>query len=183
MAEPSTVSAGALAGDAASSPGLEERLVSAALESGRGKVRLRVRGGCMEPLLRDGDWVEVAPAVDLRAGALVLAPDGAGGLVCHRVLRRVDGRCWLGGDRSMRATPVPAERVLGQVRRVRRGARGMRLERPWPRRLGRLVARLHPEAAGPPGAWLGSAAGALRRRLLPAFGLAWWLRRAGAELH
>jgi phage repressor protein C with HTH and peptisase S24 domain len=94
----------------------------------------------MWPSLRAGDLACVEPlSGEPRAGEVVLArlPDT---LVVHRV-RGSDARGWLlRGDNSDAEDPVlPLSRVLGRVRRVRRGGRVLEAER-WdvgPKRVGR----------------------------------------------
>ncbi|MFP2927349.1 helix-turn-helix transcriptional regulator [Pyxidicoccus sp. 3LG] len=98
-----------------------------------------VRGDSMWPSLRAGDLAGVEPLErEPRPGDVVLARfDHA--LVLHRVERCSEGVLALRGDNSpAEDPPLPCSRVLGQVRRVRRG--GAVLEAGWdvgPSRLGR----------------------------------------------
>ena len=71
-----------------SEQGTAQRLLARALGTDR-PARLQVRGRCMEPLIRDGDWVEVRPLGPVTEGDVVLAVNGADELVCHRVLARL----------------------------------------------------------------------------------------------
>ncbi|MCP3142182.1 S24 family peptidase [Pyxidicoccus xibeiensis] len=98
-----------------------------------------VRGDSMWPSLRAGDLAGVEPLErEPRPGDVVLARfDHA--LVLHRVRRCEAGAVVLRGDNSPAEDPLlPCSRVLGHVRRVRRG--GAVLEAGWdqgPWRLGR----------------------------------------------
>jgi signal peptidase I len=93
-----------------------------------GLVILRVVSSSMEPALRIGDRVEIAPAGDLRIGDLILFRQDAL-LICHRLLR-IDDRCLHAkGD----AVDGPPERILhsdvvGRVAAIVRG--GSRLAVP-----------------------------------------------------
>ncbi len=98
-----------------------------------------VRGDSMWPSLRAGDLAGVEPlAGEPAPGEVVLARfDHA--LVLHRVRRCESGVLALRGDNSpAEDPPLPRSRILGRVRRVRRG--GAVLEEGWdlgPWRLGR----------------------------------------------
>ncbi len=96
----------------------------------------------MEPLIRDGDWVEVRSGKPVR-GSVVLARGGSGQLVCHRVLARRGEGLLLAGDRSLAVEALAAERVLGVVRGVERGGAIHRLGGWWMRGLDRSLAGLH----------------------------------------
>src|SRR5215470_2564824 len=83
-------------------------------------VEVTVRGGCMAPLLADGERVEVAPARCYWPGDVVVfqAPDGR--LLVHRLLgfRRAAGAlaCVTRGDGApLHDAPVPLARLLGRV--------------------------------------------------------------------
>jgi hypothetical protein len=113
-----------------------------------------VEGDSMWPSLRAGDLAEVEPvAATPRPGEVVLARfDHA--LVLHRV-RSCDARgCSLRGDNVAVGDPLlPPSRILGRVRRVRRGGALLEAER-WdvgPKRLGRWRVRVKRRLA----AWLG----------------------------
>lgn len=126
---------------------------------GRGvPALLTVQGGCMRPLLESGDRALVRPVSRPRAGDVVLARDGDGTLVCHRVLRRDAGGVLLAGDRSPAPELLPPSAVLGRVDEVRAGGRSYRLDRLAERWLGRLAAALHLLAwrahPRPAGRWL-----------------------------
>ena len=86
--------------------------------------RVAVAGRSMEPALRDGDWVIVAPlARPPRVGEIVLARDPrvAERLVLKRVARVKGGACMLLGDRPEESTdsrtfgPVALSAVLGRA--------------------------------------------------------------------
>jgi len=152
------------------------RLLSGALRGrraeGSGGVTLQVRGGSMKPLLRDGDWVGIAPAEPV-PGRIVLARAATGELICHRVLARTPSGFLLAGDRSATAEERPRDAVLGVVRWVSRQRRLLRLDGRLGRGIDRLLASLHrrsyrtPQPAFRPiGEWL-------RRRLLGIRNLAW----------
>jgi hypothetical protein len=86
-------------------------------------VAVTVRGTCMEPLLLDGDRVEVAPARVYWPGDLLAFQAADGRLLVHRLLgyRPYAGRlaCVTRGDACPHPdAPVPLDRLLGRVRAV-----------------------------------------------------------------
>jgi uncharacterized repeat protein (TIGR01451 family) len=96
---------------------------------GRGlTVRFRTRGDSMQPNLRDGDAVVVAPAAaeELAAGDIALTV-GEGGFRVHRVLRAGGsiGRIITRGDAGQENDP-PATAVLGKVIAIERGGKTSR---------------------------------------------------------
>ncbi len=125
-------------------PGAGERLLQRALLTGSAGVRLRLRGGCMQPLLREGDWATFckAPLV-LRPGALVLARLEEGELVCHRLLRSTASTVVLCGDAGSRSVAHPMSDVLGIAIRLERGSEILRLDHSVSRRLDTGIAFLH----------------------------------------
>ena len=87
-------------------------------------VRVTVHGASMHPWLRDGDRAEIEPLSRPAApGDVVLGRDPGGGLRLHRVVHAgADGRVQTRGDALWRMDQaIDAARVLGRVRRVRRG--------------------------------------------------------------
>ncbi|MBJ6765577.1 S24/S26 family peptidase [Myxococcaceae bacterium JPH2] len=106
----------------------------------------------MWPSLREGDAAEVEPlSGPPRVGDVVLArfPHA---LVLHRVCG-FDGRtCTLQGDNVASVDPLlPASRILGKVRRVRRAGAVLEHWDVGPKRLGRLRVRVKRRLA----AWWG----------------------------
>ncbi|MFP2956575.1 S24/S26 family peptidase [Myxococcus sp. 1LA] len=99
-----------------------------------------VRGDSMWPSLRSGDHAEVAPLEGMPRPGDVLVARFDHALVLHRLRRWEPGAVALRGDNAAQEDPpLPASRVLGRVRRIRRG--GVVLESGWdvgPRWLGRL---------------------------------------------
>ena len=101
-------------------------LMPAVLEKGR-PFRFEARGTSMEPFVRDGDIVTVAP---LRASrpkpgdiAAFVHP-AAGGLRVHRVVKVEDGRYVLKGDNALDADgALSRDQILGVVVRLERGGR------------------------------------------------------------
>jgi hypothetical protein len=88
-------------------------------------VEVTVRGGCMAPLLADGERVAVAPARLYWPGDVVVFQAADGRLLVHRLLgfRRAAGAlaCVTRGDGVPRHdAPVPLSRVLGRVVAPRR---------------------------------------------------------------
>jgi len=143
-------------------------LVAEALASGSG-VRLRVCGGCMDPLLREGDWVWVVPAQRLLPGSIVLARSEGGNLVCHRLLRRVGAAYMLAGDRTLSLEEHPGEDVLGEVRHADRGGGRLLFEGTIWRGFGRLLVCWHLFSYGLAGGTCGTCGRlveALRQRLV-----------------
>ncbi len=108
--------------------------------SEEGRCWIPVNGDSMWPSLRAGDVACVEPLEGApRAGDVVLARLPTT-LVVHRVLRADASGCVLRGDNSDGEDPVLApSRVLGRVRRVRRGGEVLEAGR-WdvgPLRVGR----------------------------------------------
>ena len=106
--------------------------------------RFRTRGMSMDPLLCDGDEIEIGgPLGPVRFGDIILF-NGDTGLVAHRVigLRRLKDETLIHekGDRSSRATWISASRVLGRAVRLHRGDRVIRLDTPRSRLVGRVMA-------------------------------------------
>jgi hypothetical protein len=83
-------------------------------------VEVTVRGGCMAPLLADGERVAVAPARIYWPGDVVVFQAADGRLLVHRLL---GWRPWAGslacvtrGDGCpCHDAPVPRDRLLGRV--------------------------------------------------------------------
>jgi hypothetical protein len=83
-------------------------------------VEVTVRGGCMAPLLADGERVVVAPARAYWPGDVVVFQTADGRLLVHRLL---GWRPWAGfpafvtqGDGCpCHDAPVPRSRLLGRV--------------------------------------------------------------------
>jgi hypothetical protein len=151
------------------------RLVTETLAGGSG-VRLRVRGGCMQPLLQEGDWVWVVPGLSLCLGSIVLAQSKDGSLVCHRLLSCVGGNFLLAGDRTFAMEEHPKELLLGEVSHAGRGAVRLRLKgRMW-RRYGRFLAFWHYYSYSMTGGIYGRLVESVRQRLVGgAHRLAWRL--------
>ncbi|MCP4660438.1 MAG: hypothetical protein GY856_33975 [bacterium] len=161
------------------------RLLSGALRgtgADRGSpdcVTLQVKGRSMEPLLRDGDWVGIAPA-EPRPGRIVLARTAAGELICHRVLARTEGGFRLAGDRSATWEERPREAILGVVRWASRERRLLRLDGWIGYGIDRLLAALQRRSHRTRHTTLRRTGEWLRRRLLTVRNLA-WLRAGAAE--
>ncbi len=92
-----------------------ELLAEAARDGALGGRSFRVRGGCMAPLLVDGDTVTLAAAPGpLLPGQVVLARVGAE-LLCHRLLDCGGGICRVAGDGDLRLDVLPAADLIGRV--------------------------------------------------------------------
>ncbi|HEX3527165.1 MAG TPA: S24/S26 family peptidase [Thermoanaerobaculia bacterium] len=83
-------------------------------------VEVTVRGGCMAPLLADGERVAVAPARCYWPGDVVVFQAADGRLLVHRLLgwRPWEGAfaCVTRGDGCpCHDAPVPPSRLLGRV--------------------------------------------------------------------
>jgi len=84
-------------------------------------LRMRVRGNCMEPLVRDGAWVAIAgPASRYWPGDVVAIRTSGLGLALHRVLgayrHRGEWRYLTQGDRAPRPDrAVTPTEILGRV--------------------------------------------------------------------
>jgi hypothetical protein len=117
------------------------------LELWRGSDRLsriRTRGQSMEPLLQDGDEIEIRHSLPKpRIGDLILFsnPDG---LVAHRVIGRrlKDGKALVleKGDKSSQASLIPTSVIQGKVIRIFKQEEIIHLESPFSRVMGRIMA-------------------------------------------
>jgi signal peptidase I len=96
------------------------------LLNGGSRLRVRVTGQSMWPLVRDGDVVTIKKALpsSLRVGNLIFFVNAEGSPVLHRLIRkrcRVDGRMMFQtkGDALLsKDEPVLENRVLGKVCRI-----------------------------------------------------------------
>lgn len=103
-------------------------------------VRFRPGGHSMQPVIRDGEAVTVAPihTDDVRRGDILLYSNGKG-LIAHRVLKKIEPTISteeryfiLRGDSSLNCDePVAAGRVLGRVVSVERSGRSIKLAGRW----------------------------------------------------
>lgn len=118
-------------------------------------VRFRARGHSMHPIIRNDDYLLVAPSATVARGDVVLTLSPRG-LTAHRVVRIQDGVVVTRGDNAPGEDEVG--RVLGLVTHVERDGRMWRVRR-W-RRVALFAARL-----------------ALR------FGLRWQSHRSGSRQH
>lgn len=83
-------------------------------------LEVRVRGGCMAPLLADGTPVEVTPARVYWPGDVIVFRGADGRLLAHRLLgyRPLHGRlaCVTQGDGCVCPdAPVPLSQILGRA--------------------------------------------------------------------
>jgi hypothetical protein len=89
-------------------------------------VTVRVRGGCMEPVLGEGEEVRVIAARLYWPGDVVVFRAGDGRLLAHRLLgyRLYQGHLALvtrGDSCAVHDSPVPPGEVLGRVPAARPG--------------------------------------------------------------
>lgn len=111
------------------------------------RVRLRVAGGSMEPLIRDGDRVDIEPAAPERvAVGDVILFSLAGRLFLHRVIGRrrlAEEICLVArGDHNLRPEPeFGPEALLGVAVALYRGEAILDLRSPGMRWIGGAVAR------------------------------------------
>jgi signal peptidase I len=120
-------------------------LCAALLAEGR-TVRFRADGASMEPAIRDGDVVTVAPFVgDVHRGDVLLYRTG-GRLHAHRVVGPVRGAkegIRVRGDApGWEEERVPVADVLGRVETIERDGRAVPLRGPVGRRVAGFVGRL-----------------------------------------
>ncbi len=125
---------------------------ASAVEALRGALRdsehhaiLRVRGHCMAPLIRDSDLVHLRLLEERPPlGALVVATDQSGELVCHRVIDwRADDEVVICGDRSSVCTICRMGDIVGIVAAVERSERTRGLKGSVERRLNHVIASHH----------------------------------------
>lgn len=109
------------------------------------RLLFRARGVSMEPFIRDGDVLEVAPygRRDLRIGDVVLFNDRSGCVLAHRVMRIQEHRGELAIQLKGDALLTPDgwfgdDHLLGTVVTVRRGGASIRLDTWWQRVKGRV---------------------------------------------
>lgn len=95
-----------------------------------GSFQFRAHGSSMMPFVRDGDLLTVAPADpgSIEIGQVVLFRTRRDRILAHRLVRKAQERGgWIlemrGDARLSSDGPVPGERVLGRVVRIRRGER------------------------------------------------------------
>lgn len=98
---------------------------------GRGEsIRFRARGFSMHPFISDGDLVTVGPPPARIATGDVVAVRRASDdkLLVHRVVVNLPGCLVTKGDAATRPDEMAGEgRVIGQVRRVERDGRAVRV--------------------------------------------------------
>jgi hypothetical protein len=98
-------------------------LLRAALTKGA-TLRFAAAGASMDPFIKDGDVVTVAPLPQrLMPGRIAAAVSPANGsVIIHRIIRIKEGAALLKGDNLGRADGyVPSGDLLGVVARVERG--------------------------------------------------------------
>jgi phage repressor protein C with HTH and peptisase S24 domain len=116
----------------------------ALLGEGR-RVRFRAEGRSMEPAIREGDVLTVAPlAGEVRRGDVLLYQAGQR-LLAHRVVGRVrgaDGLLRVRGDApGWEEEHVPLADVLGRIEGIERDGRPVSPPGPLARRAARLARR------------------------------------------
>ena len=87
-----------------------------------GEMWIVVTGHSMQPAIRPGDRVLLAPPKALQAGVVVLADMGEK-LILHRIVTLKEGVVVLRGDAAFADDrPISISEVVGIVRKVARGA-------------------------------------------------------------
>lgn len=120
-------------------------VIRAALERGQ-RVRMTVNGSSMLPFIRNDDTVELEPlTIPPCVGDIVLAQNGGGGYVVHRVIRIKGDNFYLRGDaQTCFEGPLEIEKIFGKViqsehqGQIRKHSRGI-----W-HILGRIWLYTHP---------------------------------------
>lgn len=138
----------------------------------RGSTIVRITGRSMYPALHNGARVIISPVVydELSVGDLIVFHNGDG-IICHRLIRKGNGRLTLKGDTNLWADPpVLSSQALGRVVGTIESDQQMRaLDTPDHQRRGALLAR-------------GSYLVALYFHFLHSIGRCrWWKRDAGAD--
>ena len=110
-------------------------------------LRFTAKGGSMDPLIRDGDTLFLAPAdlSRIKFGDVVFFVNGEGMPLIHRVIKtqKRGKERWLliRGDRGNRVDGYfPPVEVFGQVIAIERAGLQIRADQPVYRFLGRLAA-------------------------------------------
>lgn len=106
-------------------------LMSAVLDRGL-PFRFRARGSSMQPFIRDGDILTIAPVEtgDVRVGDIIAFRQevNAPRVLIHRIVARQNSRWLLRGDNALVADgEVDASDILGRVVRIERGSRKVRM--------------------------------------------------------
>ncbi len=134
------------------------------------RVRLRVSGRCMAPLIKHDDFVVVealTPAV--APGAIVVARNADNALVCHRVLKTSAdvgaGRMWLAGDQHGVLEAHEFKSIIGRVCSIEQGSATVQVPE-VPRIADGALARLHFFALRKRGSFFGRGVGFLHRLML-----------------
>lgn len=101
--------------DRIASPGLADDLVRDCLTLDPKGGQLTVSGTCMEPLLREGDTIQVeTPGTTMRMGDVVLIRTPLG-LRLHRVVFRLGDALRTKGDRGIYLDPAARQRDVVAV--------------------------------------------------------------------
>jgi hypothetical protein len=101
--------------DRIASPGLADDLVRDCLTLDPKGGQLTVSGTCMEPLLREGDTIQVeTPGATMRMGDVVLIRTPLG-LRLHRVVFRFGDALRTKGDRGIYLDPAASQRDVVAV--------------------------------------------------------------------
>lgn len=112
-----------------------------------GKLRLQVTGASMLPAIWPGDLISVrsfGPELAMPGDVVLCRREG--GLVAHRVVRRIsqrDGMRWVLRGDSVAGNDGPASsgELLGKVIAIERGHRRLSLQRSFPGRLASWILR------------------------------------------
>ena len=118
-----------------------------AAEGTKVPVEIKLAGASMEPLIRmNRDTVEIIPLCrEPKEGDIVLFERQDGAYVVHRVYRVDAERIVTLGDHCENPDPpVPKEKVLGLVSRIRRGKKVIEADSERQRRHGRIGMKLLP---------------------------------------
>jgi phage repressor protein C with HTH and peptisase S24 domain len=110
-------------------------LCRSVLQSGR-KIRCRLTGKSMVPVIQDGEEVEISPASRPAIGDIVLCRRPSGRVLVHRIVLVRGSKYKLKGDSSPKPDEgwVDRNSVVGVVTGVRKGKTWKALDTPWARR-------------------------------------------------
>ena len=94
---------------------LRKILIARAKAQNKKAFTVSVSGSSMEPVLYEGEHVEVLPQVAYEVGDILVYYYKQEGLLVHRLLKIQDNRYFCKGDNALRLADVEREAIVGAV--------------------------------------------------------------------
>ncbi|MFR5073747.1 MAG: S24/S26 family peptidase, partial [Bianqueaceae bacterium] len=94
---------------------LRKILIARAKAQNKKAFTVSVSGSSMEPVLYEGEHVEVLPQVAYEVGDILVYYYKQEGLLVHRLLKIQDNRYFCKGDNALRLEDVEREAIVGAV--------------------------------------------------------------------